>query len=249
MTLGTPIHRPHQAGDRSAEWFVPRFGPPGFRYFVGLLFLPYTGMVLSYAVLGSLLAPRVEWGRVFAIALIYLLGLGVAAHALDALGGKGPRPWGSAFTRRQLRGLAAGSLALAYAIAAYYIVRHVPWLWTVALLEGFFVFAYNLEWFGGRFHTDGWFAFSWGFLPVLAGHLMQTNEIGAAAVLLGSAAALFSLVEIAASRPYKALRRRSVSLSEQEQEAVRSYETVLKSVSLGVILLAAALTAWRLAAG
>jgi hypothetical protein len=248
VTVRAPGH-PRQPRDRSGEWFVPRFGPPGFRYAVGLLFLPYTGMVLSFAVLGSLLAPRVAWGRVLAIAVIYFLGLGVAAHALDALGGKGPKPWGSAFTRPQLRILAAGSLALAYGIAAYYIFRHVPWLWTVALLEGFFVFAYNLEWFGGRFHTDGWFAFSWGFLPVLAGHLMQTNGIGAAAVLLGSAAALFSLVEIAASRPYKALKRRSGPLSEPEQETVRSYETVLKSVSLGVILLAAALAVWRLAAG
>ncbi|MDW7709935.1 MAG: hypothetical protein SCH98_05630 [Deferrisomatales bacterium] len=237
------------AEDRSGEWFVPRFGPPGFRYAVGLLFLPYTGMVISFAVLGSLLAPRVAWGRVFAIAVIYFLGLGIAAHALDALGAGGARPWGAAFTRRQLKALAAGALVLAYAIGVYYIVRHVPWLWTVALLEGFFVFAYNLEWFGGRFHTDGWFAFSWGFLPVLAGHLMQTNGIGAAALLLGGAAALFSLVEITVSRPYKELKRRAGPLPEEEAKAAKRYETVLQSISTGVILLAAALAAWRLASG
>ena len=36
--------------DRTTEWFVPRFGPPRFRAIVGLLFLPYTGMVLAYTV-------------------------------------------------------------------------------------------------------------------------------------------------------------------------------------------------------
>ena len=29
---------------RMNEWFVPKFGPTRFRVFVGLLFLPYTGM-------------------------------------------------------------------------------------------------------------------------------------------------------------------------------------------------------------
>jgi len=237
------------SGDRSAEWFVPRFGPPGFRYAVGLLFLPYTGMVLSYAVLGSLLAPRIAWDRVLALLAIYFLGLGVAAHALDALGSKGVKPWGEAFSRRQLWFLAGASLALAYALALYFILRHVPGLWTVALLEGFFVFAYNLEWFGGRFHTDGWFAFSWGFLPVLAGDLMQTNGVSAAALLLGAAAALFSRVEIAASRPYKALKRRPGPLSGEAAATLASYEAVLKSISLGVLLLAVALAAWRLGRG
>ena len=34
---------------RGSEWFVPQFGPQRFRLMVGLLFLPYTGMVLSFA--------------------------------------------------------------------------------------------------------------------------------------------------------------------------------------------------------
>ena len=42
------------AADRTAEWFVPRFGPRPFRVFVGLLFLPYTGMVLAYTVIGAI---------------------------------------------------------------------------------------------------------------------------------------------------------------------------------------------------
>ena len=223
--------------DRSAEWFVPRFGPTRFRYAAGLLFLPYTGMVLAFATIGSLLASRVEWDRLVAIAVIYFLGLGIAAHALDALGSRGPKPWGEAFTRRQLWAWAGVSLAIAYAVAGYYMVRHVPRLWIVAALEGFFVFAYNLEWFGGRFHTDGWFAFSWGFLPVIAGYAMQTNGVSPGAVLVGLAAALLSYVEIQASRPYKELRRRSSPLDSEEAERMGRYEAILKGVSLGVICL------------
>lgn len=242
--MSTPAPAP--AADRSAEWFVPRFGPPRFRRFVGLLFLPYTGMVLSYVTLGSLLAPTVHWDRLGAIVAGYFLALGVAAHALDALGSRGgAKPWGAAFTPGQLKALAAGSLAGAYGLALYYLVVHVPWLWPVALLEGFFVFAYNLEWFGGRFHTDRWFAFSWGFLPVVAGYVLQTNRLSAAALLVAGSAALLSFVEIQASRPYKELKRRQATLGDSERRLAARYEAILKAVSLGVILLGAGLLTWR----
>ncbi len=231
---------------RDSEWFVPRIGPARFRSFVGLLFLPYTGMVISFAAIGSLLARPLHWNRLIAITTIYLLGLGVGAHALDGLGGKGNRPWGKAFTRAQLWTLAGLSLALAYAIAIYYMVFHVPWLWVLALSEGFFVFAYNLEWFGGKFHSDGWFAFSWGFLPVLAGYVIQTNAVSLPALVVAGAMALFSLVEIKASRPYKVLQQRRLGLTDHEQSLARTYEAILKSISLGVIILAGGMLIWRI---
>lgn len=193
--------------------------------------------MLSYVTIGSMLAPRVHWDRWAAIVLVYFLGLGVAAHALDALGSRGPKPWGSVFSRRQLWILALAALAGAYGVAAYYMVRHVPWLWPVAVLEGFFVFAYNLEWFDGRFHTDRWFAFSWGFLPVLAGFIVQTNGLSAQACVVAASMALFSRVEIQASRPYKRLKRRACALDAEEVEWMGRYEAILKAVSLGVILL------------
>ncbi len=232
---------------RGSEWFVPRWGSVRFRTFVGLLFLPYTGMVLSFAVIGSLLARQVFHGRVLAIVLIYFFGLGIAAHALDALGSRGVKPWGTVFSRTQLWILALAALAAAYGIAIYFMVRYVPLLWSIALLEGFFVFAYNLELFAGRFHTDGWFAVSWGGLPVLAGYIMQTNRISPAALLVAGAMALFSLVEIKASRPYKELKRQGTDLSGEELALLKRYETLLKCISLGVILLGAGLLLSRAA--
>ncbi len=230
---------------RTSEWFVPRFGPPSFRTVVGLLFLPYTGMVLSFVLMGSLLAQTLYWERVAAIVVIYFLGLGIAAHALDALGSKKAKPWGSFFPRRQLWVLAVASLAAAYSLAGYYMIRYVPLLWVLAVAEGFFVFAYNLEWFGGTFHTDDWFAFSWGFLPVLSGYIMQTNSLSSECLILASAMALFSRVEIKASRPYKDLRQRE-NLEDHEYSLMTRYEGILKSISLGVILLGVSLLIRRI---
>ena len=235
------------APSRGSEWFVPKFGPLRFRTFIGLLFLPYTGMVLSFAVIGSLLAERIHYGRLAATVIVYFFGLGIAAHALDALGSKGVKPWGTVFSKSQSWFLAVLSLVVAYGIAIYYMVLYVPFLWIIAILEGFFVFAYNLEWFDGIFHTDRWFAFSWGALPVLAGYVMQTNNISAPALILATSMGLFSTIEIKASRPYKELKRRWPELSDAERALLTRYETILKCVSLGVILLGGGLLFWRAA--
>ena len=233
------------APGRASEWFVPKFGPLKFKTFLGLLFLPYTGMVLSFSLIGSLLAGHIYYDRVLAIATIYFFGLGIAAHALDALGSKGTKPWGAVFTKPQLWSMAVAALVCAYGIAAYYMILYVPLLWAIAILEGFFVFAYNLEWFDGRFHTDWWFAFSWGALPVLAGYVMQTNRISAPSIILAVSMGLFSSIEIKASRPYKELKRRYPDLDEGELDLLKRYETLLKCVSLGVILLGGGLLLWR----
>ena len=232
--------------DRGSEWFVPQFGSARFRRAVGLLFLPYTAMVISFSVMGSMFARNLHWDRVAAIGFIYFLGLGVGAHALDALGSKAKKPWGDVFGKRQLWFIAGCSLTAAYLIAAYYMVRFVPNLLFIALLEGFFVFAYNLEWFGGRYHNDGWFAFSWGFLPVLAGYMIQTNTLSVAVLPVALSMALFSLVEIKASRPYKVLKQRGSSLGETDVSLMTQYEAILKSISLGVIMLGVGLLLFRL---
>ncbi|MBI3608987.1 MAG: UbiA prenyltransferase family protein [Nitrospirae bacterium] len=235
---------------RLSEWFVPRWGPSRFRTAIGLLFLPYTGMVLSYTIIGGMLAPSIVWERVAALLVIYFLGLGIAAHALDALGSRGLKPWGEAFSRRQLWIAAAVSLLMAYAIVGYYSVRSVPWLAAIAVIEGFFVFSYNLEWWNGRFHTDAWFAFSWGALPVLAGYVMQTNALSVATLIVAGAMSALSIVEITASRAYKTLKRRGTTCRAPTDEndtktLIVRYERILKSVSLGVIALDLGLTLFR----
>lgn len=235
-------------GLRINEWFVPKFGPMKFRLFMGLLFLPYTGMCVSFTVIGALLAPTILWDRVGAIALIYFLALGIAAHALDSIGSKRVKPWGSYLSKKQLWVLSLITLISAYAIGIYYMVLYVPLLWAVAIAEGFFVFAYNMEWFNVRFHTDGWFAFSWGVLPLLAGYIIETNDVSMIAFAVAAVAGLASYVEIKTSRPYKELKRgnydRKMS-QEQVMAKINYYERILKSLSVGIISVAVILLVLR----
>lgn len=233
---------------RINEWFVPKFGPMKFRLFMGLLFLPYTGMCVSFTVIGSMLVPAIFWDRVGAIALIYFLALGIAAHALDSIGSKRVKPWGSYFSKKQLWILSLSTLIPAYAIGIYYMVLYVPLLWAVAIAEGFFIFAYNMEWFKGRFHTDGWFAFSWGTLPLLAGYIIQTNDVSLIAFAVAAATGFVSYVEIKTSRPYKELKRGNYDKALSQEQIIsrmNHYERILKSLSVGTVLVAVILLVLR----
>jgi hypothetical protein len=225
---------------RINEWFVPSFGPPKFRAFVGMMFLPYTGMCVSFAVIGSIAAHDVHWDRVGAIALIYALALGIGAHAADNIGSKKDKPWGRYFTRKQMFALMISSLAAAYAIGIYYIVLHASLLAIVAILEGFFLFAYNFEIWGGRFHNDFWFAVSWGALPVMAGYLIQTSDIGILPFAVAGAATLASFAEIRMSRPYKQLKK-----SAADSAVAVLLERRLKVLSLSTIAFSLVLVAVR----
>src|ERR687885_1546514 len=120
--------------------------------------------------------------QVWACKISRLCWLGVSAHAADSLGSKKAKPWGSYFTKVQLLILMTGTLAAAYAIGIYYIVFFAPLLAFIALLEGFFLFAYNYEIWGSLFHNNFWFAVSWGSLPLLAGYIIQTNSINVLAL-------------------------------------------------------------------
>ncbi|MEM2922909.1 MAG: hypothetical protein QW560_00665 [Candidatus Nitrosocaldus sp.] len=228
---------------RLNEWFVPKFGPIRFRVAIGLLFLPYTGMCVSFTVIGSLLVDHILWDRLIAIVLIYLLALGVSAHAFDSIGSK-RKPWGSVFSKRALLSMAIVALALAYVIGIYYIVLYVPFLAVIAVLEGFFLFAYNLELFNSRFHSNLWFSISWGGLPLLAGYVMQTNGISVLALIASAITALAAYAEIRVSRPYKELKRSNA----YDGKKIIQYERMLKLLSMGSIGAAALMFVVRLLA-
>ena len=215
---------------RLNEWFVPQFGPIKFRIFVGMLFLPYTGMCISFSIVGSLLSPTtIMWDRIVAIVIIYFAALGISAHAADNMGSK-KKPWGDLFSNLELLIMLVCGLVVAYAIGAYYIIFYVPLLLPIAILEGFFLFAYNYEIWNGFFHNNIWFAISWGSLPLLAGYVMQTNSISYVSLLISTAAFLISYSEIKLSRRYKEFR--------QNQDVVRSkkLESKLKMISVSTIL-------------
>jgi len=228
---------------RVKEWYVPKFGPRRFRLFVGMTFIPYTLMNTCYVIIGSMLGPGgVHWDRVIGIAAVYLLSVGVAAHALDALAPN--KPWGAFLTRKQLAALAASALIPALALGLFYALSYAPWLIIVGMAELFFVLSYNLELFRGRFHTESWFAFSWGFLPVIAGFVLQTDSISPQALAGGVFGFTTAYVEINASKPYRILRRQT--RDPQSAESERRFERILKGVVTSVLILAVLLVLYRL---
>jgi hypothetical protein len=214
---------------RLNEWFVPKFGPIKFRIAVGILFLPYTAMCISFTILGALLAPSIHWDRLVAMVIIYFLALGIGAHFADNLGSN-KKPWGKNIDTNTSWRILIFSLAVAYGIGIYYIILFVPLLSVIAILEGFFLFAYNFEKFKGYFHTDFWFMIAWGVVPVFAGYVMQTNSVAPISILASAIAGFISFVEISLSRPYKVLRRRN-----KDNVAVQVLEKDLKIISLGTL--------------
>ena len=213
--------------DRLSEWFVPKFGTRNFRLGIGILFLPYTGMVVSFAAWGSLVVDHsVE--RLVAICLLYFLALGISAHCLDAFGSK-TKPWGF-LSKKKLLIISLVTLGGAFFIGLYYAFLDSPLLIPIGIAETFFLFAYNLELFRGRFHNNASFVISWGILPVLAGTAIQINSITLESLALSAIAGILSYVLIKTSRRYKQLKRESAQTS-----LIYKKELVLKLVSVGVI--------------
>ncbi len=213
--------------DRTSEWYVPKFGPRSFRISVGMLFLPYTGIIVSFAAWGSLVGSfTVE--RLGAICLIYFLALGVSAHCLDAVGGK-TRPWGD-LPKKKVWAIGLGALAIALSVGLHYAFLDSPLLLPIGIAEVFFLFAYNLELFGGRFHNNVSVLISWAVLPIFAGSAIQTNSIPVQAMLLSILSSALTYLLITTSRKYKEQKKIGVSPSATKQK-----ERVLMCISFGVM--------------
>lgn len=213
--------------DRTTEWFVPKFGSKNFRVGIGILFLPYTGMVVSFTAWGSFTTDFSTY-RLVAICVLYFLALGVSAHCLDSIGSKN-KPWGF-LSKRKLLAVAMLSLGCAFAIGLHYALLDSPLLIPIGIAESFFLFAYNLELFKGRFHNNSIFVVSWGILPVLAGSAIQSNSISAETVMLSGVAGALSYLLIRTSRKYKELKRQSSDSPQAHRK-----EIMLQITSIGVI--------------
>lgn len=215
--------------DRTSEWFVPKIGPRNFRIGVGMLFLPYTTIVTCFAIWGSLGGVFVL-DRLVAIGVIYFLAVGVSAHCLDAVGGK-TKPWGD-LPKRKIVSIAISSLIIVFTIGLYYAFLDSPLLIPIGIVEGFFLFAYNLELFGGKFHNNLSTIVSWGVLPVFAGSVIQSNSISMETILLSTISGSITYLLITTSRKYKHLKREGSDL-----DGIKNKENILKLITLSVIVI------------
>jgi hypothetical protein len=210
--------------------------PGGWRDYVTLLHLPYTAWHLSYVAIGAALAPAFHLDRLGWTLAAFFLALGVSAHALDELQG---RPLGTEIGRTTLVALAVLSLVGAVAIGIGAAAAWGWWLLAFVAVGGFLVPAYNLELFGGRFHSDLWFALAWGAFPLLTAYFAQAQSVGAAALLAAVFATALSLAQRTLSTVVRAVRRDGASGD------VAVPEAALRALAIATCALAAALVVRR----
>lgn len=234
--------------------------PGGWRDAVTVLHPPYTAWHLSYVALGAAVAPEFHAVRLWAALGAFFLAVGIGAHALDELHG---HPLATRLSDRSLAIAAAAGLAgaVGIGIAGLFVVSITLLPFVVA--GAFGVLAYNLELFGGRFHTDAWFAAAWGAFPALTGFWMNAlgiHSAGEAVAGIAVTAACFglSIAQRRLSTPARELRRRTDWIqgtqrladgTTRELTAERlcaPLDGALKALSASVVLLAVAAVAIRL---
>ena len=216
--------------------------PGGWRDYVTLLHLPYTAWHLSYVAIGAALAPTLHRDRLAASLVAFFLALGLGAHALDELQG---RPLRTRIPTPVLWTLAIVPIAGAVAIGIAASLAWTLWLLPFVVAGGFLVFAYNLELFGGVFHTDLWFALAWGAFPLLAAYLVTAERLALEAVLAASFAAFASAAQRRLSTQVRAVRRGDSAGDPQAVALVAAPETALRALAAAMATLAAALVVLR----
>jgi hypothetical protein len=228
--------------------------PGGWRDYVTLLHPPYTLWHLSYVAIGASLAPRFRGGLMALTALAFFLGLGIGAHALDELRG---RPLQTRIPTPLLTGLAVSTIAAATGIGIAVAIARDLWLLPFVAFGAFIAFAYNLELFGGRFHTAAWFALAWGAFPLLTAYFASSGKLTAEVALAGTFAALLSHVQRILSTPVREVRRRVVAVSGTVVRAdgstrpidaealIGAPEQALRVLAAAVVALASALVTLR----
>lgn len=243
--VGTSLERP--------AFYALR--PGGARDLVTLLHIPYTAWHLANVAIGAALAPHLYPARLWATLAAFFLAVGVGAHVLDELHG---RPLGTHLSSRTLVLLAIASLTGASAIGVVGAVTVSLSLIGFVLVGAFLALAYNLEWFGGRFHTTFWLAASWGVFPVLTSYWANALELRVSALLAAGGCGMLLVAQRSLSTPVRELRRRTVSLTGEQRLAdgstvmldalriVAPMERALQACAVAMVLLAAGLVIARL---
>ena len=228
--------------------------PGGWRDYVTLLHPPYTLWHLSYVVIGAALAPHFD-ARILGWTLVaFFLAMGIGAHALDELRG---HPLQLRIPTNVLYALGVTSVAAAAAIGVVVAAQRDLWLLAFVAVGAFLVVAYNLELFGGAFHSGIWFALGWGAFPLLTAYFASARAVHVAAVVAAGFAALLSHVQRVLSTPVRDVRRRTTAVSGRieytdgtvaaidEETLMGAPERALRALCGAVIVLAVALVLVR----
>jgi hypothetical protein len=234
--------------------------PGGWRDLVTVLHPPYTLWNVSNVAIGAAVAFHVYPVRLAAAVAAFFLAVGIAAHCFDELHG---RPLGTRLSDRALIGLAVGALAgaLAIGVAGVFIVSAT--LIPLVLFGGFIAPAYNLEWFGGRFHSDLWLAISWAGFATFTGwwvNALGVHSVKEAIAVVGvvTGTAFLVTAQRRLSTPVRELRRRTASVTGTQhlldgttrelrrEDLIAPLDGALRALAFAAPLLAIGLIALRL---
>jgi len=219
-----------------------------------ILHPPYTAWHLAYVAIGACLAPHVDGVRLTGTLLAFFCAVGVSAHALDEVHG---HPLHTSIPDTALWIVAGVGLVAAVGLGVVGLSRIGPWLLIFIVVGATLLVVYNLEWFGGRLHTDVMFAAAWGSFPVLTSYFAQAERIGGVAVVAAVGAFFLSWAQRSLSARARELRRRVIhvdgtmtyvdgSVSALDVAALlRPLEVALHAFAWGVVALAVALTLFR----
>lgn len=240
-------------GEKRPAFYALRQG--AWRDYPTLLHPPYTLWHLSYVVMGAAAAPVLHLDRLGLAALAFFLAVGLGAHALDELNG---RPLKTRIPSGVLWGIALASAAGAISIGIYGTIVVSPWLWAFVLSGAFILVAYNLELFGGRFHSDFWFALSWGAFPFAATYWACALSFSIGAAALAAFCFGLSLAQRKLSTQARTLRRKAarveglVEYRDGTKDSISAGsllelpEAVLRTLAASTVLLALGMLAQRL---
>jgi hypothetical protein len=229
--------------------------PGGWRDLVTVLHLPYTAWHLSYVAFGAVAAPELHGDRLAATLVAFFLAVGVCAHAFDELNG---RPLRTQLSDRVLFVMGGVALAGAAAIGIVGAITVSLGLLPFIAVGAFIVVAYNFELFGGRFHSDFWFAAAWGAFPALTSYWINALEFRLQGFLVAAACFALSLAQRRLSTQVRELRRRTLSVTGEQQladgttielDAARlaaPFDDALRKSALALTLLATGLVIARL---
>ena len=240
-------------GKRPAFYALP--GTKGWQDYLNLLHVPYTLWHLGYVVLGATVSPTVHLDRLLGTLLAFFLAVGISSHCLDELN---DRPLGTKIPSAVLVSLAVVSLAGAVALGVVAGILVSPWIFAFVAFGGFIVAFYNLGLWDNRFHSDLWFAFSWGAFPVLTSYWVNTSRLDFAVVLLAVGCFFLTLTQRTLSTPVRTIRRKAlnvqgyIELSSGERINLDSVkiiavpERALVFLGASIVVLAAGLLIFRL---
>ena len=227
----------------------------GWRDYITLLHIPYTAWHLSYVAIGAALSNEFAVSRLWPTLLAFALAVGIGAHALDELRG---RPLRTQIPARVLVGLAAVSIAGAVVIGIVGAVTVDPWLAAFVVAGAFIVVAYNLEWFGGRFHGDFWFPLAWGAFPLATAYFATAEKIDGTVAAGTVFAFALSLAQRRLSTQVRDVRRRVTSVTGTVErrdgtsqpiragDLMETEERALEALTFATVALAVALVMMRL---